>query len=1010
MKTVPAFIGRYKVEGWLGAGTYGDVYKGHDLGIERYVAIKLLKEDSDESRDWFAREARAAGRLSHPYIVTIYEYGEHVGRPFIAMEFVDGESLAQVIRRKAALPIERKLQIIGALCSGLDHAHKAGVIHRDVKPANVMMDEKNIIKIVDFGVARLTSSVTVGVVAGTWNYMSPEQISGRPVDHRSDVFAVGAVFYELLASQKAFAGGPNDGISDRIKYDPPAPLRDLCPDVDPEIERIVARALQKDRENRYQDLGAMQEDIARARRRLEGTTIPRLQKTRPEIKALEEARRAQIAKHLTAAQAAFDRAEYDQAIADWTEAAMIDPNDPRPFELIDKARLAIDELQVKQWLAEARERLGRAELTAASELIERALSLNPALVDASTLRRQVQETRQQLERARAIRRATDEARERFDQGEFAAAIESALKALALDPSFAEALDLHQRAADALEQKRLREEHERRVQELLAAARKQFIAGDRLGALQRLREFTPTHAEVSALLSDLTIEHEELERLKREEEQRREREHRAAIEKALADAKASLASGALDAAVRSADLVLTLDSTSSQGRELRQQALAAIEARRRREADQRRAHEVVATAQQKFLAGDHESALQMLREVQPLDPDVSAVLTRLTTEYEAVKRRRAEEAQRAAERDRAFEAALQSAEQSLLAGAFEPALRSVDEALALVPSSREAQQMRARVITARENHRQAEQKARERQQRVVTLLTAARSDLQAGRLDDAAQKLSSVRQIDRDAAGLQELVESVERERAAASTRPAQPPVEKTVRVDRPSSADDLRLPTDTTPDTTPETAPDVARPAVPVASSWRLAAALIAGAAGIVIILIVTSGPQPTPTPTPSTSAGSIATPPPPPAAAPVPETPVPDNPPSGTPTPPPGAAPPDTAVEEKLVPIRRAAQQQLARGERQQALKSITEGLKLAPGDEALRALLIRMTTEARGAAERARVQAIQSQARELATATFEQGVVKLREGDQEVKAGERTPRGPRFLDGHRHLRPGGC
>lgn len=267
-------IGRYRVLGLIAHGGMGSLYLARDPAIGRTIAIKLLREEFDDeaARERFAREARSTGHLRHPNIVTVFDVGEHGHRPFIAMEYVPGETLAQLIRRRAPLSIVDRLAILEDLCAGLHFAHAAGIVHRDIKPANVILDVSGIIKILDFGLARASDSAitNAGDQLGTLNYMSPEQVVGAPLDHRSDVYAVGVVAYELMSYTKAFPGTMHDGTMYRILNTQPAPLETVMPGLDPEIARIIERAIQKEPERRYQNADRLREDLAALRQRLMG--------------------------------------------------------------------------------------------------------------------------------------------------------------------------------------------------------------------------------------------------------------------------------------------------------------------------------------------------------------------------------------------------------------------------------------------------------------------------------------------------------------------------------------------------------------------------------------------------------------------------------------------------------------------------------------------------------------------------------------------------------------------
>src|SRR5215831_16130578 len=285
MAAQPTTISRYEIKSRIGRGGMGDLYLASDPNTNRLVAIKLLNAtlDSTELRERFAREARALAALNHPNIVGIYDTGEFEDSPFIVMEYVRGETLAELIRRRASLSVSQKLKLMEELCAGLAQAHEAGIIHRDIKPANLMVDQQNHLKILDFGIARVAEGnrtrvglplTQMNVSIGTPGYMSPEQIEGGEVDHRSDIFAVGAVCYELLSYNEAFAGTNTRQIENRVLRGQPAPLATILPGLDPEVDEIVLRALKRDPNKRYQDAATFERALSRMRVRIgeiEGT-------------------------------------------------------------------------------------------------------------------------------------------------------------------------------------------------------------------------------------------------------------------------------------------------------------------------------------------------------------------------------------------------------------------------------------------------------------------------------------------------------------------------------------------------------------------------------------------------------------------------------------------------------------------------------------------------------------------------------------------------------------------
>jgi serine/threonine-protein kinase len=274
MANIPSRIGNFEIIRQIGSGGMGAVYLGRDLSLNRQVAIKVIRGEiyEEEALNRFFHEARAAAALRHPNIITIYASGTHEHLPYMVMEFVEGESLAQIIMTGDELPILSKLSYLEQLCSGLHFAHRAGIIHRDIKPANVMIDRDGMLRILDFGIARIEGSAMTqgGAMIGSVNYMSPEQMLGKPVDYRSDVFSVGSLGYELLSYQQAFKGSINDGLLQRLPYEDPPSLSDICPNLPIGLEGIIVRALQKAPEDRFQDLGEMRTAIMEIRRRLEG--------------------------------------------------------------------------------------------------------------------------------------------------------------------------------------------------------------------------------------------------------------------------------------------------------------------------------------------------------------------------------------------------------------------------------------------------------------------------------------------------------------------------------------------------------------------------------------------------------------------------------------------------------------------------------------------------------------------------------------------------------------------
>jgi hypothetical protein len=250
----------------------GVLYLAFDPVTEREVALKVLRVDSDDLRERFLREARLAARLQHPNIVTIYDVGAHEDQPFIAMEFIAGETLGQLVYRKAPLTLSRRIALMEQVCVGLAYAHRHGIVHRDVKPANLMISrDSGVLKVLDFGVAGRVDAdpgQQGQMLMGTPNYMSPEQVVGQASDHRSDIFSVGLVLYELLTYRQAFSGESQQSILLKVLNESPQPLAALVPGIDPALPAIVDRALEKSVDRRYPDLEAMRSDLSRVGQRV----------------------------------------------------------------------------------------------------------------------------------------------------------------------------------------------------------------------------------------------------------------------------------------------------------------------------------------------------------------------------------------------------------------------------------------------------------------------------------------------------------------------------------------------------------------------------------------------------------------------------------------------------------------------------------------------------------------------------------------------------------------------
>src|SRR5262245_6022647 len=278
-------ISHFRITEKIGAGGMGVVYKAFDTRLDRPVALKFLSDNltrDSQALERFRREARAASALNHPNICTIYDIGEQDGRAFIAMEFIDGETLRNQIYGKV-LPLEQILKLGMQIAEALDAAHSEGIIHRDIKPANIFVTKRGQSKVLDFGLAKLVpkgigkdandpdadvpdASSIAGIISGTPAYMSPEQVRGDNLDPRTDIFSLGLILYEMATGRQAFGAATPGMIIEAVLTRSPVPPRSINPEIPPRLEEIINKALHKNREERYQHAADIRDDLQRLER------------------------------------------------------------------------------------------------------------------------------------------------------------------------------------------------------------------------------------------------------------------------------------------------------------------------------------------------------------------------------------------------------------------------------------------------------------------------------------------------------------------------------------------------------------------------------------------------------------------------------------------------------------------------------------------------------------------------------------------------------------------------
>lgn len=272
----PQKLGRYEIVREIGHGAMGVVYEAVDPTIGRKIALKAIRFDgigttADEAVRRFKNEARASGGLNHPNIVTVYDAGEDEGNLYLAMEFIEGSTLESLIRAQRSLSPRQATDIVRQICAGLDFAYSRGIIHRDIKPANIMLASHGAVKITDFGIARAGEAMTLtGQVIGTPNYMSPEQVLGKPLDGRSDLFSVGVMLYEMITGERPFEGQSITTIMYKIVHETPIPPRKLDSSIHHGLSAVIEKSLAKSPEERFQT-GA---ELTQALQNYESANIP----------------------------------------------------------------------------------------------------------------------------------------------------------------------------------------------------------------------------------------------------------------------------------------------------------------------------------------------------------------------------------------------------------------------------------------------------------------------------------------------------------------------------------------------------------------------------------------------------------------------------------------------------------------------------------------------------------------------------------------------------------------
>jgi serine/threonine-protein kinase len=493
-------IGKYEILSKLGEGGMGVVYKAKDPLIDRIVAIKMMTgafAEEKEARERFLREARAVGRLQHPNIVTIYELGVEGSSPYMVMEFLEGQGLESVLSARVAVTLVQKLEYMAQICNALHYAHEHDIIHRDVKPANVIvMKGGTQVKLVDFGIARAGNSgmTRTGFAIGTTSYMSPEQIeASKTLDRRSDIFSAGVMMYEVLTNNLPFPGNEPIAIAIKILREPYPKLAAYLAEYPPELDDIMARALAKDREERYSTAEEFAFDLSRL---------------------IDQLKRAMVSQYVVEGRESFDKKDLTRAKELLSYVLKIDPSNSEARQLVYEIQKVAQVQQkgehLRQIKASIEETIGQRQYDEALVFIEQALKLdqnNAELLQQRDLVVAEQQRRSEVKKRLNLAQSAEA------MGDFRLAREHVEKALSLDPT-----DTHARMVKSnIEQAIAEQEKQKKIHEFIDVAKAEMAERRFTSAREAIKKaeaLQPDSPEIQALKSAAYASHEQ--ELKRRE--------------------------------------------------------------------------------------------------------------------------------------------------------------------------------------------------------------------------------------------------------------------------------------------------------------------------------------------------------------------------------------------------------------------------------------------------------------------------------------------------------------
>ncbi|HEX4379315.1 MAG TPA: serine/threonine-protein kinase, partial [Candidatus Acidoferrum sp.] len=575
-------LGKYEILSEIGHGAMGVVYRARDPIINRLVAIKTISATlaaDGNQRERFYREAQSAGSLQHPNIVVIHDMGEQDRTPYIAMELIDGESLECLILRRPEMSLSLKLVYATQACRAFDYAHKKGIVHRDIKPANVMLTKEGVVKVVDFGIARVveTSKTKTGMLIGTFAYMSPEQYDGDHADERSDIWSFGVLLYELLSYQKPFLGESPAKLMRSISEHQQKALTEFLPDCPPQIEDIVARCLKKSPADRFQSMQEVLLDLE------------------PVCKGLQE---NAVSELVDQCQRHVERNQFSEARDLLRYALQIQPENQRVRSMFETVSAELKRILVRpkaqQFVEKGRAFLQEGKALDAKLAAESALHLDSSFEPARDLQRIV---RDEMDRAQLVKGWIEAAKQHLAEGLPEEAETLLLRALQTEPDNKQAAALQVQAAT----EKIERQDRLRLLERLQHARGLWMRQEYAPCIQLLvdleKEF-PGEDEVGKLLE--TVRDDQMD----------QRGH------LLVDAQNLLEAGHFQECFA---LLAKLEEQFPNDHEI----LALLEQSREAQTDYRR-HQGITEAKSTIIAGEYDRAIFFLSALQKEFPDEAEI--------------------------------------------------------------------------------------------------------------------------------------------------------------------------------------------------------------------------------------------------------------------------------------------------------------------------------------------------------------------------------------------------